>query len=127
MTRQMASHVGGQEMTPDHLLLALLSMQDAGVERILNLSCGRETLYRTLKNHCGTATVVAPSVDMQMSRALRAVIKAARKESKLHSNEAVEPIHLLLGLLRTEATFATRLLAENGVTYNTAVPLIAEP
>jgi ATP-dependent Clp protease ATP-binding subunit ClpA len=48
---------------------------------------------------------------------VEAALRAAAAEADAHYREAVEPRHLLVGILSPEAGPAARLLAEVGATY----------
>jgi ATP-dependent Clp protease ATP-binding subunit ClpB len=110
-----------QELTPEHLLLSLMS-QDGGITAPLlqrigaNASLLRGQLEDALKK---LPKVYGASAETYMSKRLKAVLDASLKEARDMKDEFVSAEHILLAITSERAGEASRLLASHGVTRET--------
>ncbi|MBI2399928.1 MAG: type VI secretion system ATPase TssH, partial [Deltaproteobacteria bacterium] len=110
-----------QEVTPEHLLLSLMS-QDGGITAPLLQRIGanapllRGQLEDTLKK---LPRVYGAGAETYISQRLKSVMDAAMREARDMKDEFVSSEHLLLAISGERAGEASRLLASHGVTRDT--------
>jgi len=94
---------GNPELTPDHLLLALIDQQDSVAARVLEKAGESATAVRTAAEQRLSALprMEGANAQPQASRALRAVLEAAFAEAEALKDEYVASEHLLLALSET--------------------------
>ena len=109
-----------QEVTPEHLLLSLMS-QDGGITAPLLQRIGANA--KLLRGQLEDALKKLPSVygagETYVSQRLKSVMDAAMKEARDMKDEFVSAEHLLLAISGERAGEAGRLLASHGVTRDT--------
>src|SRR5947209_7863579 len=91
---------GNPELTPDHLLLALIDQQDSVAARVLEKAGESATAVRTAAEQRLSALprMEGANAQPQASRALRAVLEAAFAEAEPLKDEYVASEHLVLAL-----------------------------
>jgi ATP-dependent Clp protease ATP-binding subunit ClpB len=109
-----------QEVTPEHLLLSLMS-QDGGITAPLLQRIGANA--RLLRGQIEESIKKLPKVygagETFISQRLKAVMDAAMKEARDMKDEFVSAEHLLLAISGERGGEAGRLLASHGVTRDT--------
>ncbi len=111
--RYEASQFGSQAIETEHLLLGLLREDRSLARRFLPAKT--EDIYRTIEAATVKGEKVSTSVDMPLSNEGKRVLDHAAEEAERLSNKHIGTEHLLLGLLREEASFAARILNEHGI------------
>ncbi|HEU0080154.1 MAG TPA: GntR family transcriptional regulator, partial [Longimicrobiaceae bacterium] len=110
---------------PEHLLLALLAGGDAELADVLPLGEEAHRFRSRLEElavrerprmlDLGDVVPVELSGVLPLTRRMRSVVEAAVAEADAAGGEAVEPVHLFLGILAEEAGGAAALLRELGL------------
>jgi hypothetical protein len=113
-----AGRLGQSAVTTENLLVGLLRFGDgAYAEHVLATGTDMSRLHARIGDR------LLPDRDPLVGQGLpadsfvEAALRAAAAEADAHYREAVEPHHLLVGILSPEAGPAARLLAEVGATY----------
>ncbi len=114
--QQRAESMEQQEVSPEHLLLSLLSQEGGVVSPILQ-RIGVNT--RLLKGQIEDALKRLPRIygstgEVYVSQRLKAVLDAAMKEARDLKDEFVSVEHLLLALASESGGESARLLASQG-------------
>ncbi len=116
-----------QEITVEHMLLALIRqeggivtpiLQRIGVKAGLILSQIEEALKKVPK-------VYGAGGEAYLSQRLKTVLDAAFKEAKELKDEFVSTEHLLLAIVSERGAEASRILASHGVTKDTVLKAMA--
>src|SRR5215471_16138986 len=124
----LASQRGHQELTPEHLLHALLT-QDQGVAGAILRKLGadpdgiRAAVERALDE---LPQVRGASADVYLGRRLKEVLEEAERQSKEFKDEYVSSEHLLLALANKDYGAASRALLEAGVKKDAILRALAE-
>lgn len=114
----LAARLGHSYVGSEHLLLGLSQSGDAAVTRLLTAEgLTAEQLLEELLLLRGAGTGGVPPFQGLSAEARQAVLAAA-KESARDKGRQLEPIHLLLGLLRVPDSAAGVLLEALGVDEN---------
>src|SRR5438270_10477821 len=116
--QNLARGAGNPEVTPEHLLVALLRQEGGIVAPILSklgLSSG------TIEAEAAAAIakfskVGGASAEPMVGSTLRRVFDAAFKSADDFKDEYVSTEHFLIGLAQTKEANAARILARHGVT-----------
>lgn len=111
--RYEASQFGSPCIETEHLLLGLLREDRSLARRFLPAKT--EDIYRTIETATVKGEKVSTSVDMPLSNEGKRVLGHAAEEAKRLSHKHIGTEHLVLGLLREEASFAARILNEHGI------------
>jgi ATP-dependent Clp protease ATP-binding subunit ClpB len=125
---ELAGSRGHQELTPEHLLLALLDQQD-GVTGALLRKVGvdpsqvRQAAQGALD---GQPQVRGSSADIYVGRRLTDLFEEATKQSKEFKDEYVSSEHLLLALVAKDFGIASRALKDAGVRRDALLKALAE-
>jgi ATP-dependent Clp protease ATP-binding subunit ClpB len=123
----LASQRGHQELTPEHLLHALLT-QDQGIAGAVLRKLGadpdaiRAAVERSLDEQ---PQVRGATADVYVGRRLKNVLEEAERESKDFKDEYVSSEHLLLALAEKDGA-AARALRESGVNKDAVLKALAE-
>jgi ATP-dependent Clp protease ATP-binding subunit ClpB len=126
--QELARSRGHQELTPEHLLSALLD-QDEGVTGALLRKLGVDpTLVRksTAEALEAQPQVRGSSADVFVGRRLQDVLEDATRQSKEFKDEYVSSEHILLALLGKDHGSASRALKDAGVRKNDFLKALAE-
>jgi hypothetical protein len=116
--RYEASQFGSPNIETEHLLLGVLREDKALASKLLGSHNELEAIRQSIAQRGKTGRKVSTSVDLPLSHESRRVLGYAAEESKRTMHEHVGTVHLLLGLLREERSFAAQLLRERGVTLD---------
>jgi ATP-dependent Clp protease ATP-binding subunit ClpB len=110
---------GHTEVTPDHLLLALLDQSEGLLPRLLQrMNLDAAALRRAVGKHLEGRPRVSgsgASGDVRVSRALAQLLEAADREAQRLKDEYVSVEHLVLEMIESRDAAAGRLLREHGV------------
>jgi len=117
--RYEASQFGSPYIEAEHLLLGLLREDTALVGRLLRSHLSREAFRRRIEENSPPSQKISTSIDMPLSSAAKAVLKAAAEEAESLEHEHIGTEHLLLGILRQKGTLAAKLLVEAGFDADT--------
>ncbi|HLK91330.1 MAG TPA: ATP-dependent chaperone ClpB [Polyangia bacterium] len=125
---ELAGSRGHQELTPEHLLLALLDQQD-GVTGALLRKVGIDPTQ--VRQAAQSALDAQPQVrgstaDIYVGRRLTDLFEEATKQSKEFKDEYVSSEHLLLALVAKDFGPASRALKDAGVRKDTLLKALAE-
>jgi ATP-dependent Clp protease ATP-binding subunit ClpB len=126
-----ALRFGHTEVTPEHLLLALLDQNQGLVPRLLQrMEVDPAGLHRDLERYLEGRPRVSgsgASGDVRVSRALAQVLETADREAQRLKDEYVSVEHLVLALLETGTeTAAGRLLGEHDVDRDRFLEVLTE-
>ncbi len=126
--QELAGSRGHQEMTPEHLLTALLDQQD-GVAGALLRKVGVDPAQ--VRQAATAALDAQPQVrgstaDIYVGRRLQDVLEEAGKQSKEFKDEYISSEHLLLALVAKDFGPASRALKDAGVKKDTLLKALAE-
>ncbi|MES1165509.1 MAG: ATP-dependent chaperone ClpB [Verrucomicrobiota bacterium] len=126
--QELAGSRGHQELTPEHLLAALLDQQD-GVTGALLRKVGVDPAQ--VRQETAAALDAQPQVrgstaDIYAGRRLQDALEEAGKQSKEFKDEYVSSEHLLLALVAKDFGPASRALKDAGVKRDTLLKALAE-
>ena len=116
-SQTLASNLQNQEITPEHLLLALLRQSDGLARPLLEkLNVRPQQIEQSLEQELSKRPKVSGgAIDQYLSAELRAVLNDAEKEMTGLKDEYVSVEHVLLALTDSK-TASGRILREAGVT-----------
>jgi ATP-dependent Clp protease ATP-binding subunit ClpB len=127
-----ASSRGHTDITPEHLLAALIDQADGLVPRLLaradvDVDVVRAALEREFARRPSVSGAGADSGQVHLSRTLNQVLEAAVAEAEHLKDDYVSVEHLLLGLLEVgDRSPAARLLVEHGLTRERLLSILIE-
>jgi ATP-dependent Clp protease ATP-binding subunit ClpB len=124
----LAERRGHQELTPEHLLSALLT-QEQGVAPALLRKVGVEPgLVQAKVDEALDAQpqVRGAAADLYVGRRLKTLLEDATQQSKEFKDEYVSSEHLLLALIAKDHGAATRALKDAGVRKDDLLKALAE-
>ncbi len=115
--QNLARGAGNPEVTPEHLLVALLRQEGGIVAPILNkLSTNPATIEAEAAAEIAKYSKVGgPSAEPLVSATLRKVFDTAFKSADDFKDEYVSTEHFLLAIARTKDSTAARILARHGI------------
>src|SRR5438132_145503 len=115
--QNLARGAGNPEVTPEHLLVAMLRQDGGIVAPILNkLGLNPSTIEAEVASEIAKYSKVAgESAEPQVSSALRKVFDSAFKSAEDFKDEYVSTEHFLLGIAQTKESAAARILARHGI------------
>jgi ATP-dependent Clp protease ATP-binding subunit ClpB len=125
---ELAGSRGHQELTPEHLLLALLDQQD-GIAGALLRKVGIDPAQVRQATESALDTqpqVRGSSADIYVGRRLTDLLEEATKQSKEFKDEYVSSEHLLLALVAKDFGAASRALKDAGVRKDALLKALAE-
>ncbi|HEY2093557.1 MAG TPA: ATP-dependent chaperone ClpB [Thermoanaerobaculia bacterium] len=116
--QNLARGAGNPELTPEHLLLALLRQEGGIVTPILNkLGLNAAAVEAEVAGEVAKYSKVGgASAEPMIGGTLRKVFDAAFKSEDDFKDEYVSTEHLLIGIAETKEATAARILARHGVT-----------
>ena len=115
--RDLADQHTHQEVTPEHLLRALLSQEDGVVPAVLRkLGADAEAIGRKTDQAVGKQPQVrGATAENFMGRRLKELLDEAARQSVEFKDEYISSEHLLLAMLARDVGDASRILREAGV------------
>ncbi len=125
---QLAAERAHQELTPEHVLAALLDQQDGIAGAILRKLGADPALVRQSVAQALDAQpqVKGSSADIYVGRRLNDLVEQAGRQSKAFKDEYVSSEHLLLALVDKDFGAATRALKDAGVRKDALMKALAE-
>jgi ATP-dependent Clp protease ATP-binding subunit ClpB len=124
----LAGTRGHQELTPEHVLAALLDQQD-GVSSALLRKLGadpaaiRHALDRVLDQQ---PQVQGSTADLYLGRRFKELVEEATRQSKEFKDEYVSSEHVLLAMVAKNQGPASQVLKDAGVRKDTLLKALAE-
>jgi hypothetical protein len=116
--RYEASQFGCSYIESEHLLLGLLREDKALANQVLASYSKLEAIRHSITQRGTAGLKVSTSVDLPLSHESKRVLVYAAEESERMKHQYIGTVHLLLGLLREEKSFAAQLLREQGLTLD---------
>ncbi len=119
---------GHQEMTPLHLLVALITQPESIVSSLLNkLEINSSWLEERLEEELQFLPRIeqGPAAQVYLSREVAQVLSQAQKETKKIGDEFISTEHLFLALIQTPSR-AGQMLGEMKVEYDTVLKILAQ-
>ena len=111
--RYQASVFGSTEITTEELLLGILQ---ADKTTPWKLSMGEVSeIQKELEEGMRPRERIATSVDLPLSMGSKRVLEYAAEEAERLNHKHIEPLHLVLGLLRVEDSIASNILRKHGM------------
>ena len=129
--RYEASQFGAESIGSGHLLLGLLRESEKTSTQLLERmsvqpSALRERLIAALTPKDRKITPSSTSIDIPMEEEVKRILQHATSESAKLNHKHVGAEHLLLGMLKEEASLAGRLLKEAGADLIAAKEILLE-
>ncbi len=122
---QEARRLGHDYIGAEHLLLGIIAERDCLPVRVLDaLLVDVHELKKRLERSIPRYSAYPPAENLyvgeyQVTTQVQRVLKVTFLEAKLMKNEEIYPEHLMLSLLKHQDAFATKLLNEYDVDYDT--------
>src|SRR5262245_2494749 len=125
---ELAASRAHQELTPEHVLAALLDQQDGIAGSILRKLGADPALVRQSVAEALDAQpqVSGAAADIYLGRRLKDLVEQATRQSKEFKDEYVSSEHLLLVLLSKDFGAASRALKDAGVRKDALMKALAE-
>ncbi|MCP2606531.1 ATP-dependent chaperone ClpB, partial [Candidatus Aminicenantes bacterium AC-708-I09] len=116
--QRKAESLNHQELRPEHLLWALLNQQDGLVVSILNkIGVNNEKISKELQNYLNRLPKIqGVQAQVYLSPQLKNILDLSFKEAETFKDEYVSTEHLLLAILKEGQSYASQVLANNGLT-----------
>ncbi len=129
--RYEASQFGSESIQSGHLLLGLLRESEKTSTQLLermgvSMSGLRERLVAALTPKDKKIVPSSTSIDIPMEEEVKRILQHATAESAKLNHKHVGAEHLLLGMLKEEASLAGRLLKEGGADLIAAKEILLE-
>jgi ATP-dependent Clp protease ATP-binding subunit ClpC len=123
-SRYEASQFGSTSIETEHLLLGLLREDTELISRLApNLSA--VDLRRKIEQQVASRDKISTAIDLPLSDECKRILAYANEEADRLAQRFIGTEHLLLGILREEKGFASRILAESGLQVAAARDLLA--
>jgi len=114
--QSLAADKAHPEISPEHLLLALLSQPDGAVPAILRrIGAAPDALAMELESYLNRAPRVQGTGSPQASSSLQNIIEDAWNFARQMKDEYISTEHLLLAILRSSRTASSEILKKAGV------------
>jgi hypothetical protein len=113
--RYEASQYGSLYIETEHMLLGLLREDQALSRRFLGPSSVAANIRTEIERQITPRTRISTSVEVPLSAESKQVLKFAAEESERLGHRHVGTEHLLVAMLRMEASFGAKLLRERGL------------
>ncbi|HEV3332923.1 MAG TPA: Clp protease N-terminal domain-containing protein [Bryobacteraceae bacterium] len=116
--RYEASQFGCSYIETEHLLLGVFREDKALANQFLASHSKLEAIRHSITQRGKGGPKVSTSVDLPLSHESKRVLAYGAEESQRMNHQHIGTVHLLLGLLREEKSFAAQLLREQGLTLD---------
>jgi len=123
--RYEASQFGSSFIETEHLLLGLFREDKELASRFLQSDAAVESIRMQIEAQTAKREKVSTSVDLPLSHECKRALAYGAEESERLAQQHIGTAHLMLGLLREEGCFASRLLRDHGVKLTTVREQIA--
>jgi len=127
LARRKAVSFNHHEISPEHLLLALLESEDGVVPEILKRAeLSSSQLAREVEEELEKRPQVSTGAGQYLSSELQAVLDRSFQIASELKDEYVSTEHLLLSLAQSRDGFPSRWLKKKGLDYQKLLQIIAE-
>jgi ATP-dependent Clp protease ATP-binding subunit ClpB len=124
--QQFADREGHPEITPEHVLLALLEQRDGIVPSIVRkMNADPAALAAAVRTELGRASRAHGGAQPGLSARLRQVAEAAEREAERLKDEYVSTEHLFVAIADDAKSPSGRLLQARGVTRDAILQALA--
>jgi ATP-dependent Clp protease ATP-binding subunit ClpC len=115
--RYEALQYGSPVIAPEHLLLGLVREDKSISARFFPFRPGLtpDKIRVEVEDKTAVRDRIPQSTELHLSQATKKVLFYANEESRSTKSRSIGPEHILLGLLREEASLAAEILFKNGV------------
>src|SRR5271163_2037245 len=113
--RYEASQFGSPYIETEHLLLGLLREDKDLADFYFKSYATVEGIRKKVEQHSTRLEKISTSVDLPLSQECKRVLGYGAEEAERLLHKYIGTVHLLLGLLREEKSFAAELLREHGL------------
>ena len=118
---ERAFRLGHEEVTPEHILLALLDEDEgAGVKVMASLGLDIAAIRAKIETHTESGSRESKRDQLDFSEASQRVLHLARTEAYMIFQGQVGSEHLLLGLVLADEGLAAQVLKESGIKIEAA-------
>ncbi|MCX7017695.1 MAG: ATP-dependent chaperone ClpB [Candidatus Sumerlaeota bacterium] len=127
--QSLANEYANTEITPEHLLLALMTQNDGIIPSLLQaVGLNAHQIAGKLRDAVDRLPKVSGTIQQgpHLSRALNLVFDSAEKEASRMNDQYVSTEHLLLGILKQRSCEAARILAAQGADENTILQALTQ-
>jgi hypothetical protein len=108
--RYEASIYGSSYIETEHLLLGLLRESSSLSNWFPNQPKAQAEIRAEIEKHIKRGKPIATSVEVPLTAESRKMLKLAAESAERLAHSQVEPVHLLIGMLRVEQSLAARIL-----------------
>ena len=127
LAQSKAEEWGHQELRPEHILLSFLNQEENVILSVLaKIGAKVDKIRRDLEGVLGKIPKIEGVSEVYISSSLREVMNKAQKEAEKLKDEYVSTEHLLLAMLKEDASEAGRILKENGVSEDAVLKSLRE-
>lgn len=124
--QSMAEENHQSEITPEHLLFALIEQKDGiGSPLLKKVGADTNSIKNSLKKKMEDSPKVSGSSQAYISPSLNEILKNAQTETTQMKDEYVGIEHLLIALSQHDS-FASQILRENGVNKDTLLKALVD-
>jgi len=114
-----ASQLGSSTIESEHFLLGLIREDKLLLRKLLPDSTPVETIRKQINDHVEIHEKISTSMELPISEECKRILSNTAEESKGLGHRHIDTSHLLLGILREENCFATKLLMGLGLRIDT--------
>lgn len=118
IAREEAGQAVCAYVEPEHLLLGLLRADEVLAGRFLPSQANVESIRDQIRAHA-PGEGATPGRELTLSKLAKWVLAYAAEEAECLSDRHIGTEHLLVGLLRTEDSFAAKILCSYGLSVST--------
>jgi hypothetical protein len=113
--RYEASQYGSRYIEAEHILLGLLWEEGAIIRQVLGPHSDRVQIRAEIEKVITKAERFSTSVEVPLTEESKKVLNFAAEEATGLGQRSLEPVHLLLGLLRVKGSRPMRILSDRGI------------
>ncbi len=125
--QQLAGQLSHQELTPEHLMVALIEQEGGVVKQILaKLGIDAEALGGAVAQALQNQPAVTGGAELYMGRRLQEVLEAGQHEADRMKDDYVSTEHLLLAVASDEKGPAGQALSKMGASRDGLLRALAE-
>ena len=124
--RAAVSESGGAALTPDHLLLGILSGAPDAVGRFLHSSDSIDALTQDVLATIGTHVRPLESEEIPITSEAEHALVTALGKARTITSKTARPEHILLALLESSDTKAVEVLRGHGITEETVAAYLKQ-
>ena len=128
--RQEAERIGNDQIFPDHLMLAILRLEEGtAYDLLVRADVNMNVLKERINNHMHSiALQTVAAAQIPFSPACNRIFNFCKAVANAYKCSVIGSIHLLLSILREHTNFPSMMLAHDyGLTYAKAIELYPLP